>query len=113
VTGWTERRSYPVVDARAGLGDPLMARCERDGSRDALSHHHRRKRSHGGGHAPSNIVLLCVHCHDWAEGHATTAQAEGWVLGPADDPLVVPVSHHPMQMRVRLDDDGFMTPVGD
>jgi hypothetical protein len=110
---WTEAKAYPIVDQRAGLGDAAMARCEKCGSTDAMTHHHRRKRSHQGGHAPSNIVLLCITCHDWVEHHATEAGAGGWVLGPADESLVVPIKHHQLPYRVRLDDEGVLIPVDD
>jgi hypothetical protein len=108
---WTEAKAYPIVDQRAGLGDAAMARCEKCGSTDAMTHHHRRKRSHQGGHAPSNIVLLCITCHDWVERNAVEGRSLGWVLAPSDDPLVVPIFHHPQMMQVRLDDEGLLVPV--
>jgi 5-methylcytosine-specific restriction endonuclease McrA len=105
-----EAQCYRIVDTRAGLGDPLMRRCERCGSNDVLTHHHRVKRSHGGGHDPSNVVLLCGSCHPWVEHHDDNATVEGWAVHAPTDPATVAVYHHPMQMRVRFDDEGLLVP---
>jgi hypothetical protein len=102
---------YRITDARAGLGDPLMHRCERCGSAELLTHHHRVKRSHGGGHVPSNVVLLCGSCHPHVEHHADEAEAEGWVVKSGGDPRQIPIFHHPMNMCVLLDDDGMLVPI--
>lgn len=111
-----EAECYRIVDARAGLGDPRMRRCERCGSSETLTHHHRIKRSQGGRHDPSNVVLLCGHgtspgmCHSWVEHNPTEAHAQGWALRRGDDPLVVPIKYLALNMRVRLDDDGMLIP---
>lgn len=111
-----EAACYRIVDARAGLGDPLMRRCERCGSSEELTHHHRVKRSQGGKHDPSNVVVLCGHgtspgkCHAWAEANPNEARAQGWALGRNDDPLTVPIVHAALKMRVRLDDAGMLIP---
>ena len=104
-----ERQCYRIVDARAGLGDPDWRRCERCGSTDCLTHHHRIKRSHGVRHDPANVVVLCLTCHPWVEQHFTDANVQGWALRASEDPLVVPIFHHPSQARVRLDNDGMIT----
>lgn len=104
----TEASCYRIVDARAGLGDPLMRRCERCGSTDTLTHHHRVKRSHGGGHVPSNVVLLCGSCHPWVEEHDVEAVREGWAVHSPTGSATVPIFHHPMQLRVLLDDEGML-----
>lgn len=113
----TEAECYRIVDTRAGLGDPLMRRCERCGSSRDLTHHHRKNRSQGGLHVPSNVVLLCGsgtgtrdQCHPWVTVNPTSAIAAGWALRRMDDPTVVPIQHAAVQMRVRLDDDGMLTP---
>jgi hypothetical protein len=106
---------YRIVDARAGLGDPLMRRCERCGSSGPLTHHHRVKRSHGGEHMPSNVVVLCgsgtgAGCHLWAEHHPAEAEAEGWSVPSTVNPATVPIFHKAVNMRVLLDDDGMLIP---
>jgi hypothetical protein len=112
-----EKKCREVVAARAGLGDPSMARCERCGQAPPLTAHHRVKRGQGGEWNPSNIVALCGHgttgCHGWVESHpaAAGADGEGWALRRSEDPTEVPIFHHPQQMLVRLDDDGMLIPV--
>jgi hypothetical protein len=104
-----------ITDYRAGLGDRTCRRCEKCGSAGPLSHHHRIKRSHGGEWLPSNIVVLCgsgtTGCHGWVEHHPAEANALGWALQPHEDPLVVPVFHYPLKMRVQFDDEGMLIPV--
>lgn len=102
-----------VVHARARL------RCERDGKDLAAGGghvHHRRPRQRGGSraadvHDPSNLLLLCVECHDWVESNRTIAYEQGllvhtgmahstvpvlvrgnWVLLHPTDPIYLP--HH-------------------
>ena len=114
-TTWTAARCHPIVYARAGMGDPQMARCERCGQREPLSMHHRHKRGQGGTWAPSNIVVVCgdgtTGCHGWIEHNATNANAEGWHLRPHDpDGSKVPLRVHNVPWcRVKLDDAGGMT----
>lgn len=108
-----ESACYRITDARAGLGEPLMRRCERCGSNDRLTHHHRVKRSHGGEHRPSNVVVLCGSCHPWIEGHDVEAVSEGWAVHHPTDPATVPVFHKAMNMRVLLDDVGMFFPLAD
>lgn len=101
-----------IVLTRAGLGDPLMARCEKCGAPPPLTMHHRHKRSHGGEWTPSNIVALCgdgtTGDHGWVEGNPTEAHAQGWALRDNDVATVVPILHHALGMRVRLDDEGCL-----
>jgi 5-methylcytosine-specific restriction endonuclease McrA len=115
VTEWTQARCRPIVYARAGLGDPQAARCEKCGSAGPLSMDHLKNRSQGGDWAPSNIVVLCgdgvLGCHGWKTLYPTEARAQGWRL-LRDDPVgVVPILHHALGMRVRLDDEGMLIPV--
>jgi hypothetical protein len=110
-----EKECRRIVRARAGLGDPDDARCERCGAPPPLTMHHRRNRSQGGQWVPSNIVALCGDGvrgdHGWVGANPTEANAQGWSLRAGDDPLVVPVLHHGLGMRVRLDDEGMLIPV--
>lgn len=114
MSGVNQAECYRIVDARAGLGDPAMRRCERCGASGSLTHHHRVKQGQGGEHSPSNVVLLCGHgtagCHGWVEHNPVEAVAQGWALRRGDDPRVVPVEHSQLKMRVRFDDDGMIIP---
>jgi 5-methylcytosine-specific restriction endonuclease McrA len=52
--------------------DKGITYCEACGGNFALSFHHLRRRSKGGGHTFENTVLLCAKCHhkaDNAPGH--------------------------------------------
>lgn len=58
--------------------------------------HHRRPRGSGGSrradtNSPSNLVVLCAHCHAAVEGNRTDALAAGWLVSQWDDPARVPV----------------------
>lgn len=52
----------------SGLRDEVVAsdgaRCRACGTRQNLHVHHVRYRSEGGKHEKSNLVTLCLHCHD-------------------------------------------------
>lgn len=57
--------------------------------------HHRLKRSHGGGWAPSNIVHLCGDgtsgCHGWIETHPLWAHEQGlWLMAGDERPELAP-----------------------
>jgi hypothetical protein len=49
-------------------------------------------------------------CHGWVTANPTEAAAQGWALRRGDDPLVVPVEHAALKMRVQLDDEGMLLP---
>ena len=105
----TEARCREIVAARSG------GRCERCGRYRAESMHHRRKRSHGGPWAPSNVVHLCgdgtTGCHGWIEHHAAKAEVEGFHVPSWEDEREVPltVSTFPA-LPVLLDDEGLLIP---
>lgn len=42
--------------------------CERCGSINGLSFHHIKKRSRGGADISSNLMLLCLECHEAEHG---------------------------------------------
>lgn len=107
-----------IVYARAGLGDPDMARCEKCGSPGPLTCHHLVKRSHGGGWDPRNIVVLegsgTTGCHGWAEAEPLAAQAAGWAYASTEEIGVRPIPHYFLG-RVWLDAEGgysFSPPPG-
>lgn len=111
---WTEAKTRPIVYARAGLGDPAMARCEKCGSSGPLSMDHLKNRSQGGDWRPSNIVVLCgsgtTGCHGWKTQNPTAAHAAGWRLEVNEAPGVTPIQHVAWPWPVVLDDDGNMRP---
>lgn len=111
---WTEARTRPIVYARAGLGDPAMARCEKCGSAGPLSMDHLKNRSQGGDWRPSNIVVLCgdgtTGCHGWKTQNPDAARDAGWKLDRGDEPGVRPIEHFALKMPVLLDDEGMLIP---
>jgi len=115
VIGWTQAQCRPIVYARAGLGDPNHARCERCGRASPLTMDHLKNRSQGGTWAPSNIVILCgsgtTGCHGWKTEWPDAAHDAHWALKRGEEPGVTPIFHHPSQAWVRLDDDGMLIPV--
>lgn len=42
--------------------------------------HHRKMRSQGGGHTPSNCVLICYRCHDWIHKHPAVSYERGFLV---------------------------------
>lgn len=96
-----------LVWARAGSGEALWRRCERCGSFEQGSLHHRVKRSHGGRWTPQNIVWVCgsgtTGCH--GEIESGRSSAGGWALPSGTDPATEPIEHH-VWGRVRLDGEG-------
>jgi hypothetical protein len=76
--------------------------------------HHRRKRSHGGKWAPSNLLALCgdgtTGCHGWIEGHPKLAQASGlWLMSGDGEPYARKVwmrTYNDDKNWVLLDDAG-------
>jgi len=107
----TEDECTRIVYARAGLGDPAMARCEKCGAASPLSRQHLVKRSHGGSWDPRNIVILCgdgtTGCHGWAEHHPTEAEAAGWAYKPGQALGVRPIPHHFLGPVWLLADGGY------
>ncbi len=85
--------------------------CERCG-RPAESVHHRVKEGQGGRWCGSNCVEACGDgtrgCHGWAEHEPNAAHAEGWHVRWWENPAKVPINT--IHGRVRLADDGSMTP---
>lgn len=71
--------------------------------------HHRRRRSQGGMWSPSNVVRLCIRCHQWVTVNPLDAEPLGWHIAGDVDPATVPVLIHMLGMRVLLDDLGMLT----
>ena len=40
-----------------------VGKCEKCGDKKSLEVHHIKKVSEGGGHTPSNLIVLCHTCH--------------------------------------------------
>jgi hypothetical protein len=80
-----------IVLSRAGN------KCERCGALAyaPLHLHHRKFRSRGGRHVMSNLVALCLHCHEHVHSHGEEARATGyaipsWVEESEEVPILVP-----------------------
>jgi 5-methylcytosine-specific restriction protein A len=78
-------------------------RCRRCGT-DAtgMPLHHRKPRGSGGTtdpaiNSPANLILACLHCHNWIETHRTYGYENGWLVhrehNPADIPVIDNLGH--------------------
>lgn len=81
-----------VVHARARL---RCERCARDLAWGGGQIHHRRPRRMGGSraldvHGPSNLLLLCLGCHEWVERNRAVATAQGLLVAGGGDHAAVP-----------------------
>lgn len=86
------RETCDAVDERDGYA---CIRCGVSLFAVPGSRHH-RKRRRVGGHAPSNLVLLCgsgtTGCHGWAHGNPREARICGLIVPTwIEDPAAVPV----------------------
>lgn len=60
-------------------------RCEADtpacppGPHDGHHLHHRRTRAQGGGHDPSNLLLVCHSAHRFIHDHPAVSYGAGWL----------------------------------
>ena len=71
-----KRDRAELAESRGKVAARSGGRCEvrRPGCRGLAIHaHHRRRRSQGGGNDASNLVHVCIPCHDWI--HANVAEA--------------------------------------
>lgn len=106
---------YPDLLMRAGwvcecCGDPFTPSNPHEA-------HHRHKRSAGGLHVLSNLLLLTRRCHLYAPGaphfSPASATANGWVISrhdrraPAQVPALIRGKFH------LLTDEGALVPTGD
>lgn len=96
-----------LVLARAGFA---CERCGVDLTSGGVHIHHRRLRSHGGGHDPVNLVALCPQDHIWVHAHRGEALAEGWIVASWADPATWPIDHHHHGLLLLTPDGGY-TPV--
>ena len=89
-------------------------RCVVCGKYGENQFHHRQPRKMGGTrrpgiNLPSNLLTLCVICHQYAEAHRTTSYRLGLLVREPSIPSGVPVlllAHG----WVLLDDDGLFVP---
>lgn len=80
-----EQKCRLIVRERSG---EICEMCPRR----AAQMHHRRNRSQSGKWEPSNILHLCVECHDWIGKNIATAVRNGWsIQGRMLQPHEVPV----------------------
>lgn len=86
--------------------------CERCSRGTALTVHHRKKRSQGGGWTPDNCVALCGHgtagCHGWCEHHPNAAALEGFHVRPWELPDKVPVYWRKSRWVLLLENGGVV-----
>lgn len=82
--------------------------CERCCRGTALTLHHRKKRSQGGGWTAANCVMLCGHgtvgCHGWVEHNPDAAALTGWHVRPWDEPSEVRVLYRGSDWAYLLSD---------
>jgi 5-methylcytosine-specific restriction protein A len=99
-----------VVQARSGM------RCEKCATSTKYiggQVHHRLPRGMGGTsevaiNSPSNLLNLCLTCHQWIESIRDEAYLYGWLVRQADNPAEVPVQT--FEGWFLLLDDGTRTP---
>lgn len=65
--------------ARETVKTRAFGRCERCSAGSATDIHHRMRRREGG-HAVSNLVLLCRTCHEYCHKNPRIAQSEGFII---------------------------------
>lgn len=85
--------------------------CEVCAQAWAVQIHHRRPRALGGSrdpatNQPSNLLHLCLQCHQHIESHRGQALRQGWLVRQAHNPKDVPVFLCSNGRAVFLDDDG-------
>lgn len=51
-------------------------------------------------HDPSNVVWICVPCHEDIESHRAQAYETGWLVRTGDDPAQVPLLYRDGSMRL-------------
>lgn len=97
--------SEPSLKIRRALWDRSDGHCEVAG--EPLTHsfavHHRKRRSQGGGHDLTNLMIVC-HFHHNGGTHSIHADPavsyhRGWLVHGAEDPAQVP-----LQRFIRLYD---------
>lgn len=80
-----QREAYEL----ATLRDLECVRCHRGDPQ----RHHRQGRDRLNT-IPSNLILLCLHCHQWAHAHPAEARAHGFIVSsyiPIEEICEVPV----------------------
>lgn len=90
----------PTAEVRDLVWERARGCCERCGrglerGAGGYSLHHRRLRSAGGSHLPTNLVLLCgsgtTGCHGRMHANPGWAQKHGWIVPRWEDPAEVPL----------------------
>lgn len=66
--------------------------CEICAIRQATQMHHRLHRSHGGDERVTNLLHLCLWCHQAAH-HDRLRYAYGWAVRTGFDPALIPVDY--------------------
>jgi phage terminase large subunit GpA-like protein len=77
-------------EAYARVADRSFGLCEVCGTRQATQMHHRLHRSHSGDERVTNLLHLCLWCHQAAH-HDQLRYANGWSVRSGFNPALVPV----------------------
>lgn len=106
------RTTGPTQKQRGAVKARSNGHCERCWQ-TAVQIHHRKPRKLGGTRRTeinnlSNLVALCLDCHQWVESYRATARATGWLVPEWADPASVPLIDLGGTTR-QLDDDGGVT----
>lgn len=59
----TTKKEFKLTMATRRLITNEVGKCENCGDKKSLEVHHIKKQSEGGGHTPSNLIVLCHDCH--------------------------------------------------
>jgi phage terminase large subunit GpA-like protein len=86
--------------------------CEACGEWRYLQRHHRKYRSRGGRWKPSNVALLCAHCHQQCTDEYLWAMQRGFNVPSHENPAEVPILPWYTNGPVLLDDRGGYRAIG-
>jgi len=95
----------PIPTAvRTTVDERENRQCLRCGAAGREQHHRMRRRE--GGHAISNVILLCFRCHRWAHSRPVAARAEGFIIPTWEQRPTCEIPVAAFYGAVTLDDEG-------
>ena len=103
----SKAKAIPTA-ARKAVRERDLERCVRCSSADAHDIHHRMRRRDGG-HALSNMVLLCRFDHEWVHANPAKAREHGFIVSAWGDVLDSPIKS--FRGWVVLDNEGGLSRV--
>lgn len=75
--------------ARAAVAERAGGRCEAMIAANCAGHgtqaHHKRLRSQGGESDLTNLMWVCLWCHEWIHSYPLSSQELGWIVTTAAD----------------------------